>query len=343
LLCAVLMISTAVWCKQVAVAAVVALPLWSLLVMGWREAVRSLVFLVTAMGVVGMAAISYFGLPALYFWLIELPFAIPWIGRAAGLARFVPVIKKFALFTGPLLAILVAVAVLQWKTRVDRGANYREWLRSQPWFLLALEGIVFAPICILAKVRTGGGSNSFTPSIYFLLLACIVAIANLAHLPDREGRRAKTALMAQVALISCALGLTAYGFSCVDWSTVRRQARHPFNNPQQVAHDYLIAHPGRAYFPWNPLAHLMAEGRLCHYAYGVFELAAAGYPLSAEEFSRGIPPNFRFVAFAPGRRNEWIRPKYLLQYSARVEEPGLPRWHVYRVPSSQGATARRLP
>ena len=70
---------------------------------------------------------------------------------------------------------------------------------------------------------------------------------------------------------------------------------------QQMVVRYLRAHPGEAYFPCNPLAHLAVEGRLPHFEYGIYDRVLAGVPLSSDHLRRHIPPDALRICYPAHR------------------------------------------
>ena len=336
-LAAAALVALAVWCKQVVAPAALAFPLWSLLVSGRRASVRGLASLGVAGAVVSAVAVATFGFPDLMFNLVTLPGATPWYGSGTRLQRLAPVLVDFTVLMWPWLVTVVALTALHLRAPDATRPTWRQWLGHRSWLLLALVGVLLAPTSIFAKVRMGGSVNSWTPSLYFLVLACLCAVLDLGRAPGRRGGISGAARFSRLLLMIYAVGLgvhVARGPDLRDWR--RPEARHPFSNPQQQAHDFLLAHPGSTYFPWNPLAHLLAESQLVHHADGVIIRDLAGVPLSQAEFDAGVGRTFVFVAAAPGRRNERVQARYLPQFSERVALPGLPLWTVYQVPSVPG-------
>lgn len=332
---AAFLVALALWCKQIVAPAALGLPLWSLLVSGRRSALRGCTALSVAGLVVSAIAIVVFGLPDLLFNLITLPGATPWYGSGTRLQRLGPVVRDYAIVVLPWLAALVTFAALHWRGLPAAPTAWRSWLQHHPWVLLALLSAVLAPASVLAKARFGGGVNSWTPSLYFLVLACFCAVLGSTRTNGNQAVAPWAARCARVLTLVYTVGVAArvaLGGDLQDWQ--RHETRHPFANPQQQAHDFLLAHPGSTYFPWNPLAHLLAERRLVHYADGVIIRIFAGAPLSQEEFDRGVGRTFVYVAAAPQRRNEIVQARYLPQFSERVALPDLPEWTVYQVPAN---------
>jgi len=72
---------------------------------------------------------------------------------------------------------------------------------------------------------------------------------------------------------------------------------------------YELRHPGRAYFPYTPLATLLASGRVYHVDFSVYDREIAGYPLTSHQFAAGLPSGFEVVAIPPGvsRRSSALR------------------------------------
>lgn len=331
------LVAAALWCKQNAAPVVLVFPLWSLLVSGSRASLRALLLLGVTLVAFSLAAVSHFGFRALVFNLITIPAAAPWYGSGTALERLVPVFFDYVRLTSLWWLGLAVLTSLHWNIARATPQTWRQWLRQCPWLLLALEGAILAPTSILAKVRVGGGVNSWTPALFFLVLACLGATLDLASRFGQRGLTGSAAVFARALLLSLCVGLGLHEALGPDLQDIRRDhVRHPFTNPQQQAHDYLVANPGSVYFPWNPLAHLMAESRLVHYADGIITRASAGFPISQAEFEAGVGRTFVYVAAAPTRRNEWVQEHHLSEFSQRVELPGLPGWTVYQAPLAQG-------
>ena len=181
------------------------------------------------------------------------------------------------------------------------------------------------PTSLLGAVKAGGGSNSFSFMTYFLAVAGTTVLVDAARCPNSLRSR-----IAKGTLIALGVGLAAHLSS--DTSVFDRgweRFRQLDENPQQVAHNFLVVHPGTAYFPWNPLAHLMVEGKLYHMEYGVNERTISGLRMSTEQFRAHIPSRMRVLAFQADRQSEWTRRDYLTEFDRRVDVDGLPGWIVY--------------
>ena len=106
-----------------------------------------------------------------------------------------------------------------------------------------------------------------------------------------------------------------------------------WQDEQAAALRYIEQHPGDAYFPWNPLEHLAAEGRLYHFEYGVFDRDLAGYPLTADHFRRHIPEDPRLICYPPRTTvGDQVTLRYLGEFRERIKVDELPKWDCYRRP-----------
>lgn len=67
--------------------------------------------------------------------------------------------------------------------------------------------------------------------------------------------------------------------------------------PTDRAVEFARAHPGEAYFPWHPLATLVAEGRLDHLEYGLLDLSFAGRKPDRDLLLAGLPDRLEYVVY----------------------------------------------
>ncbi len=102
-------------------------------------------------------------------------------------------------------------------------------------------------------------------------------------------------------------------------------------NPSQLAYEYAKEQPGAAYFPQNPLAHLMAEGKLYHFFYGIEDRELAGVLISSDHFRRYMPGRPTIIGDLPWDRSlePFVR-RYLPEYTEKVSDERLPGWELYK-------------
>ena len=65
------------------------------------------------------------------------------------------------------------------------------------------------------------------------------------------------------------------------------------------AHQLVSSDPSRWYFPFDPLAHLLAEGKFRPNLDVVHSYSAAGAPVEKEAFRSALPENLQYIAIPP--------------------------------------------
>ncbi len=319
------LMALAVWCKQPVAPIVLVLPLWIALTEGRREFTRSVV----VFGLVGVSVsvvlLIAFGVRDLGLNMFAIPAAVPWKpgggGRWGLLSEHLKAIARTSI---PFVLMAAAGAILD--HRPSTLSEARSWLRNRRWPLLFLVGLAMVPTSLLGIVKRGGGANSLSFTLFFLALAGTMALAEAARPPSRTGARiSKGLLVAITGGLAAYLVVTQSGVPASGWDQLTRLPL----NPQRQAHEFLLEHPGEIYFPWNPLAHLMAEGELYHFEYGVNERQLVGLRMSMEQFRAHIPPGMRYLGFQPRHQSEWTRRDYLTEFTARIEVDELPGWYIY--------------
>jgi hypothetical protein len=304
-----------VWAKQTMIALPLALPVWALATAGIRAGVRAGVCVFVTGAVVSSVFLLGWAGDGMIFNAVLWPGHLPWKGTAPGsLAGVAAELVPQAL---PL--VIVLLAGLGWRSGSNR------------WMLPVLVGLALVPMAILGRVKKGGDLNSFSPALYPWLLACASRVTQLASEADEFAPVWRRWLVAGLA-----------GFSFMGIPTFLTEAKiYTRLRPGQAEHAYLRTHPGQVYFPWHPLAHLTAEGRLTHHAHSVWERRAAGYPVSRAHTLEGIPLECRYVAFPLKRLGpvvgfswsfellEWLG--WLEKEATPVRLAGLPDYECYEL------------
>jgi hypothetical protein len=304
-----------VWAKQTMVVLPLVLPVWSLATAGIRAGIRAAGCVFVTGVVVSGPFLMVWGGDAMAFNAVLWPGHLPWKGTLPGnlagvAAELVPQALPF---------LIVLLAGLGWKSG------------SKSWLLSVLVGLALVPMAILGRVKKGGDLNSFSPALYPWLLACAARVAQLASGTDGSSLAWRRWLAAGLA-----------GFTLMGIPTFITEAKiYTRLRPGHAEHAYLKAHPGQVYFPWHPLAHLTAEGRLTHHAHSVWERRVAGYPVSKGHTLAGIPPGCQFVAFPLKRLGpvvgfswsyellEWLG--WLEKDATPVRLAGLPDYECYEL------------
>jgi hypothetical protein len=108
------------------------------------------------------------------------------------------------------------------------------------------------------------------------------------------------------------------------------RGRDVHRNAAETAFEYDLRHPGRAYFPCNPMAGLLSEGQAYHVDFSVYDREIAGYPLTARQFETGLPPGFTVIAMPPGEQPQSRALRNMLERYRQIADGELPGWTVYQ-------------
>ena len=291
------------WTKQIDGPLAVGLVLAVWLAHGRRSAVSYTVALVAIGAASAVFFLGWFGEPML-FDMVTLVGRQPW---------YTPGVRGLATQTWnlcgniwdllSLLAVLLVIAFV---------AQRRTPIATQAWLPPLLAAIALIPGGAVGANKLGGDQNSFH-SVYFLIAAVAALLVEL-------GTSVRSVRM--LGYLFCAAAILAA------WRSDRIALRAPrpplWQNDAQLAYDFAVRHPGEAYFPWHPLASLLAEGRLYHFDYAMIDRVLGGYPPTPTHIRAYVPSRMRWIA-AKGHVYTF---SYFPEYSEEVKLPELPGWVV---------------
>jgi hypothetical protein len=264
----------AAWTKQTEAPLVVAQLGWLACVHGWRTSLRYGALFAAVMAV---AAGAVFGLMQprdviLNMWTIPSSQKLTgsWAAAWTETADFL----RYTLgFSVPCLLVLLPGARSAPSGRPGPGI-------AQAVALPISAALVMLPLGVMAAMKVGGDRNSIH-SVYYLAGAAIVAIAHVwSPSPPRAGVLRGAALLACSAAAVIALRLMA------DYPSM---SMVPPRCLSQQAWIFSRQHPGQTYFAQDPLATVMAEGRMYHFDYAVLDREHAGIVTSAKHIREGLP------------------------------------------------------
>ncbi len=319
-LCAVL----SIFCKQMFLPVPVALLVYLLLTAERRVAVRYLVWLLAASSLTGAAALLAAGPERLYHCLIWMPAHHPW-NTGSHLTSFVQSARHLMRLAMPVPVLLLACLIYLAAGGRPRGEDLRAWAGSRCVPVL-LVGAALLPLSIAGRSKTGGDINSLSFALFFLTCGLTLLLADASRL----ARLPSTRRLAVSALVATVLPLAVSEAPLV--LDLRSRIAQLPQAGQQVAFDYLIRHPGGAYFPWFPLAHFYAEHQFRHYGFGIVDRLLAGETVTMAEFRAYIPPDPRVIAFASDGSPDvfgYDLMRFLPEYSIETHDPELPGWRVF--------------
>lgn len=221
----------------------------------------------------------------------------------------------------PALFPMLLLAGGQW-IAAERNPGLRDFIRANRWLAFALAGAALIPGTLMALVTVGADVNHLGLALYFLFVAAGLAIERyLAH-PGNSWLRGTAWMCATLGiLVSIAPGTLL---------SLPSRLRGLHRNAAELALHYELQHPGRAYFPCDPMATLLANGRVYHVDYSLYDREIAGCPLTAHQYEAGLPPGFTVVAIPPGERPESSALRDMLKRCERDDDIELPGWTVYK-------------
>jgi hypothetical protein len=193
--------------------------------------------------------------------------------------------------------------------------------RRGPEFLLIVAAFAVLPTATLAIIKVGGSINNYSFFRYFLMMSMEVATLRLTGQADAS-------LSRTLLISSMAFALT---FTAV--ATLNQKGRiwpvGPIcSNPTGAAYDYMMAHNDDVYFSYLPSAHLLAQGKLYHFSYGLTDLKLAGRALTFDQFLSFVPKSAKYLAEPPISKD--ASRDYLTAATKPELRPGLPI-QVYRI------------
>jgi hypothetical protein len=201
------------------------------------------------------------------------------------------------------------------------------------WPLVCATGLALLPMSMLGRMKSGGTANNFGLTDYFLALGIALLFLRLAARSEFRQGTARRALQVSLLLLLVVMGVRTTASLLLTGREIVAQ----WPAPDWLAYDYIRKQPGTTYFPWQPLAHLLGEGRYFHTAWGVMERDLAGFLVSEEHFREHLPENLQRLAAQPGnslfnavQSRQWDHyplPR-LPEFRCRLVEPLLPGWMV---------------
>jgi hypothetical protein len=314
----------AIFCKQIFLPVPFALLVCVLASGGRRQAIHYLLWVVAAGAVAGAGAMAAVGPERIYHCLIWVPGHQP-PNDASALVSIIQAMRNFIRLSLMVVIPLVAVGVYFLAGMSGIGRSELCALAAKRCAPALLVGIALLPSAMAGRAKAGGDINSFSLPLFFLACGLAVMLADIAR--EANPVAARVAICVLVAILA-PMALSESPLS-LNLPTLIRELPQAGQN---VAFEYLQKHPGEAYFPWFPIAHLYAEHRFTHYAFGIADRLMAEEPVSMADFRAYVPANPEIIAFASdGMPDVYGHDlmKYLPEYRYKVTDPELPGWLVY--------------
>jgi hypothetical protein len=298
------------WAKQTEAPLPIALVLAVWLMHGRALAVRYALIVAVVGVLVSAVFLAWFGRPMI-FNMVEILSHHGWY--KPGVAGLAATFWSLLWNVRGILALFATAAVASVLVAGERS----RWTAGA-WIPPVLVALFLLPTSTLSANKIGGEPYALHSASY-LLAATAVLLVELA-------RRAAPARALAWAFCAVALLAAWQSGKAATWNL----RASPWENDNQQAYEFARRHPGEAYFPWQPLASLLAEGQLYHFEYGMMDRFIAGYEPTPEHVRAHLPPRLRWIA---ARTRVWTF-RYFPEYSATVNLEELPGWIVLTRPES---------
>jgi hypothetical protein len=102
---------------------------------------------------------------------------------------------------------------------------------------------------------------------------------------------------------------------------------------------FVRANPGKAYFPWNTLVTLMADGHNHPFEYGFIDWQNAGVAPPASQIRQSFPPSLAFIIY----RNTDPSQEMLQFFPDHGPGQTMGSWIVYPLRPASPESSRNLP
>jgi hypothetical protein len=299
LLPAALLGALAAWTKQVEAPLVVAQLGWLWLSRGRSSVLHYAAAYAGTLAVVSGVFLACMGPRGIAFnmWVVPAGQAFQggWPAAWAESAEFV---RYAGIFYIPCLLILLPSAQA---TPKGFGGGARDALT-----LLLLAALVLMPLCVMAVIKVGGDRNSLHPA-YYLAVAAVIALSREAS--------------ASGLLVPVRRTLPLLAACTVVFLAVRQVAGYPALSMlpgrclSQEAWTYSRLHPASVYYPWDPLATLMGEGRAYPFEYGVQDRILARQEPADAQIQGCFPTQPESIVYPRVDGNQLVQKRYFPDYA----------------------------
>jgi hypothetical protein len=289
-------------------------------------------FLAACLGWAGLAIVLVCMLTSFddfYFNVITIPARHPWaldgaFGESSVAGHIASILYALVVLGDPTIFWLAAALILLWWLFPSAAPAPQT---STGWRAALVFAVLGFPMAVLGRAKIGGAQNVYSVSSYFLALAVFLKLIEIIRT-----RESVLAFLGPAAVVS---SLAAW---CV---AVPRDMESLFKldqrqSPSDQAYEYERLHPGRMYFPWQPLASLANSGPPRDFSYGLFDRDIAGYPVDPKEIESRLPRSLVGVAVQKVElpyQPDYAWEKYLKAYNVPEKVPELPDFMVVTKPS----------
>lgn len=284
-----LFVALAMWAKQTLAPIAVVISIYLLATQPAKSAIKLIGIIVGVIAAFSLLMILCFGWEALYFNLVTIPGKRDW--------QWSPHNGWEAILRS-LKIIWIDSGAVGWMTLLAVTIKHDWRISKSPSMLPMLAAILVLPLGAIAYAQMGGRSNNGAPAIYIALIASATALASAAVPIAAAQPLNATARLARLAMIAI-LGSTI-AYKAGQWTQIpdRLSAwRDLRKNPNDAAYRYALAHPGEAWFPKQPLATLLAEGKLYHFDEGLYAMELAKVKMDPNWYAQGLPERLQVTAY----------------------------------------------
>lgn len=283
----------AVWAKQTEVGIFVAIGVYLFVAFGRSALTRFSVFaLVVGASISGLMLMA-FGVRNTIFNMFIVPGSHPWYARGEA-GNHVHITEMFSM-TWLIFAIAIIAIALKLKNQRHTLRTQDSFAVSNPWVLFVLASICMVPTSILGAIKVGGAENSYHFAYYLAVLAALLLSSAGSRQCVFDSAGIKVGQSSIIPVYIIVMALSALSLPQLRWLT---GVGRIYENTLEQAYVYAKRNPGTAFFPWMPLSTLLAEGRLYHYDYGLFDWQMAGFPPDAEAFREHVPPDMAYIFYS---------------------------------------------
>ena len=343
-MCAVL----SVWSKQTMVPLLLALPVFLFLADGLTRSLRYVIYLLASGLAISTLALALLWPPqAFWFNVVTLASHRP---HKSGTGLVDAAFERLAVDgLSPFIATLFFTILAIFHTKTT-GATLRGLFSTNRWLVFLVVGAFQLPVAIQGWITVGAETNHLGTVVYFLYLSATTAICGYLTASELRDQNLATHVARILPILIVVIGLvpvvslwnpiSAWAHPRLAINGIIRQSlnRHivfgriRLSDSSREAYEYARRHPGRAYFPTNPLSILLAEHRLYHVDTALWDREISGHPISEEQYRKHIPEGFRIVAYPPYW--EPLSEKLISEVAdcKRIIDPELPGWTVFEKP-----------